>query len=58
VDLERCIGCTLCAQYCPWETIYMFEHDIAYKKTPELTIRSVFLQDPEKKVADPMPPQP
>ena len=21
---EDCIGCKLCAQYCPWETIYMF----------------------------------
>ena len=23
VDLERCIGCAICAEYCPWETIFM-----------------------------------
>jgi formate hydrogenlyase subunit 6/NADH:ubiquinone oxidoreductase subunit I len=58
VDLDRCIGCTLCAQYCPWETIYMTDHDLAYEKAPDLTIRSLFLNDPEKKVGDPPPPQP
>lgn len=57
VDLDRCIGCTLCAQYCPWETIYMLEHNVAIAKAPELTLRSVFLDDPELKVADPQPPQ-
>jgi formate hydrogenlyase subunit 6/NADH:ubiquinone oxidoreductase subunit I len=58
VDLDRCIGCTLCAQYCPWETIYMTDHDLAYQKAPDLTIRSLFLNDPEKRVGDPPPPQP
>ena len=57
VDLDRCIGCTLCAQYCPWETIYMTDHDLAYQEAPDLTIRSLFLDDPEKKVADPQPPR-
>ena len=58
VDLDRCIGCTLCAQYCPWETIYMLEHGVAITKAAELTLRSLFLPDPEKKVAEPQPPQP
>jgi len=58
VDLERCIGCTYCAQYCPWETIYMLDHDLAYQKAPDLTIRSLFLEDSEKRVGDPQPPQP
>jgi formate hydrogenlyase subunit 6/NADH:ubiquinone oxidoreductase subunit I len=58
VDLERCIGCTYCAQYCPWETIYMLEHNVAYEKVNDMTLRSVFLDDPEKRVADPPPPQP
>lgn len=57
VDLDRCIGCTLCAQYCPWETIYMLEYNVAVQKAPELTLRSVFLDDPERKVAEPQPPQ-
>ena len=58
VDLDRCIGCTLCAQYCPWETIYMLEHGVAITKAAELTLRSVFLPDSDKKVAEPQPPQP
>jgi len=58
VDLDRCIGCTLCAQYCPWETIYMIDHDLAVQKAPDLTIRSLFLEDPEKRAGDPQPPQP
>lgn len=58
VDLERCIGCTYCAQYCPWETIYMLEHGVAYEKVNEMTVSSVFLDDPEKRVADPPLPQP
>lgn len=58
IDLDRCIGCTYCAQYCPWETIYMIEHNLAIEKAPEMTVRSVFLEDPEKRVADPPPPQP
>lgn len=57
VDLDRCIGCTLCAQYCPWETIYMLEYNVAVQKAPELTLRSVLLDDPERKVAEPQPPQ-
>ena len=58
VDLDRCIGCTLCAQFCPWETIYMLEHDVAKGKAPVLTLRSLFLEDADKRVAAPQPPQP
>ena len=25
IDKETCIGCTLCARYCPWEAIDMIE---------------------------------
>jgi formate hydrogenlyase subunit 6/NADH:ubiquinone oxidoreductase subunit I len=58
VDLDRCIGCTYCAQYCPWETIYMIETTLAIEKAPQMTLRSVFLEDPEKRASDPQPTQP
>lgn len=58
VDLDRCIGCTYCAQYCPWETIYMIETTLAIEKAAGMTVRSVFLEDPEKRVSEPQPTQP
>src|SRR5439155_1256963 len=41
VDLDRCIGCTLCVQYCPWETIAMYDYDEGVTIAPSLTIRSI-----------------
>jgi Fe-S-cluster-containing hydrogenase component 2 len=41
VDLDRCIGCTLCVQYCPWETIAMYDYDEGIDIAPSLTLRSL-----------------
>lgn len=35
IDKETCIGCTLCARYCPWETIDMIER-VPFEDTGEL----------------------
>lgn len=51
VDLTRCIGCTLCAKYCPWETIAMLDFNEAYPKAEEWTIRSVLGE-----IIEPVPP--
>ena len=49
VDLQRCIGCQLCARYCPWETIDMWAWEDGVAIAPQKTIRSILYDyDPEQ----------
>lgn len=38
VNLDLCIGCKLCAQYCPWTTIEMMGYDEAYVRVKDATL--------------------
>ncbi|MFQ5718188.1 MAG: 4Fe-4S dicluster domain-containing protein [Acidobacteriota bacterium] len=37
IELDKCIGCSLCAEVCPWETIHMFFHKEGLLKDGEFT---------------------
>ena len=38
VAFDRCIGCSLCAEVCPWDAITMHRYDEALKVAPALTL--------------------
>ncbi|MFQ5766434.1 MAG: 4Fe-4S binding protein [Acidobacteriota bacterium] len=38
IELDKCIGCALCADVCPWETIHMFFHKEGLARDEEFTL--------------------
>ncbi len=38
IEYDKCIGCALCAEVCPWETITMFNFDEAWDAAADLTL--------------------
>ncbi len=40
IELDKCIGCALCAEVCPWETIHMFFHAEGLEKDEEFTLKA------------------
>ncbi len=38
VELDKCIGCALCASVCPWDAITMYGYEEAMKATTKLTL--------------------
>ena len=38
VEFDKCIGCALCAQVCPWDAITMYSLEEAGKVAPSLTL--------------------
>lgn len=55
VELDKCIGCALCAEVCPWDTIYMYMHKEGLVKDGEMTLKA-----PEgvNRPVDEVPPEP
>jgi len=40
IELDKCIGCALCSEVCPWETIHMFSHTEGLEKDLEWTLQA------------------
>jgi len=38
IEFDKCIGCALCSEVCPWEAITMYSFDDAWDKADELTL--------------------
>ena len=38
IEYDKCIGCALCAEVCPWEAITMYNFDEAWDAAPEVTL--------------------
>lgn len=38
IEYDKCIGCALCSEVCPWETITMFNFDEAWDAAADLTL--------------------
>jgi Pyruvate/2-oxoacid:ferredoxin oxidoreductase delta subunit len=38
IEYDRCIGCALCSEVCPWETITMYNFEEAWERAPDVTL--------------------
>src|SRR6266446_9910029 len=38
IEYDKCIGCALCAEVCPWETIIMSNFDEAWDLAEQVTL--------------------
>jgi len=38
IEFDKCIGCALCSEVCPWEAITMYNFDDAWGKADEVTL--------------------
>ena len=38
IEYDKCIGCALCAEVCPWEAITMYNFEEAWDIAPEVTL--------------------
>jgi Pyruvate/2-oxoacid:ferredoxin oxidoreductase delta subunit len=38
IEFDKCIGCALCAEVCPWEAITMYNFDEAWERVEDVTL--------------------
>ncbi|MBI4161615.1 MAG: 4Fe-4S dicluster domain-containing protein [Acidobacteria bacterium] len=40
IEFDKCIGCALCAQVCPWDAITMYSYEEALRVAPGVTFKT------------------
>jgi NAD-dependent dihydropyrimidine dehydrogenase PreA subunit len=50
IDYDICIGCVLCSEICPWETIVRIPYDDALALAPKVTLRRYQDLPPENRI--------
>jgi Fe-S-cluster-containing hydrogenase component 2 len=38
VEYDKCIGCAICAEVCPWDAITMYSYEEGLKIAPDVTL--------------------